>query len=174
MWVTFLTTLHIIACIFLIIVVLLQTGKGSDVSAVFGGSSQTIFGSSGAGNFLTKLTTATAIVFMLTSLSLTLGTTKQATKSVFDEVPAATSPTTPEQVPATPSTESGAPTATATTPEKPAEAAPANSTATAAAPVATPAPATTPPAAPSAPAAPAAPGTGTPPTGAAPATAEKK
>ena len=121
MWTTFLTILHIIACIFLVIVVLLQTGKGSDVSAVFGGSSQTIFGSSGAGNFLTKLTTATAIVFMFTSLSLTLGTTRQAKKSVFDDVPAAAPASTPEQAPVAPSAESGTPTATATLTEKPAE-----------------------------------------------------
>src|SRR5213596_1987248 len=60
--------IHVFACFFLIVVVLLQTGKGADMGAVFGGGSQTLFGSSGAGNFLTKLTTATAITFMLTSL----------------------------------------------------------------------------------------------------------
>jgi preprotein translocase subunit SecG len=169
MWTIFLTTLHVVACIFLVIVVLLQKGKGSDVSAVFGGSSQTIFGSSGAGNFLTKLTSATAIVFMLTSLSLTIGTTKQETKSVFDDVPAETTPVTPEQAPAPPAAESGAPAATVTTPEKPGEAAPANSTATASAPAETP-----PPAAQSAPAAPAAPSTAAPSAGTAPATTEKK
>jgi preprotein translocase subunit SecG len=130
MWTIALTTLHVIACIFLVIVVLLQKGKGSDVNAVFGGSSQTIFGSSGAGNFLTKLTSATAIVFMFTSLTLTIGNTKQGTKSVFDDVPAeTTTPTTPEQPPtATPQAESGAPatTTTATTStEKPAATAPA-------------------------------------------------
>ena len=56
---------------FLIGVVLLQQGKGADMGAVFGGSSSTIFGSGGAGNFLTRLTTAMAIIFMLTSLTLT-------------------------------------------------------------------------------------------------------
>lgn len=120
MWIIFLTTLHVTACIFLVIVVLLQKGKGSDVNAVFGGSSQTIFGSSGAGNFLTKLTSATAIVFMFTSLSLTIGATKQSTKSVFDDVPAETIPMTPEQPPATLSGEGGAPTAGTTETEKPA------------------------------------------------------
>ena len=54
-------TIHVLACLFLIVVVLLQTGKGADMGAVFGGGSQTLFGSSGAGNFLTKLTTGTAI-----------------------------------------------------------------------------------------------------------------
>ena len=62
--------LHVIVSIGLILVVLLQTGKGAEVGAVFGGSSSTIFGSSGAGNFLTRLTTGMAIVFMATSLTL--------------------------------------------------------------------------------------------------------
>jgi len=51
------TIIHVIVSIGLILVVLLQTGKGAEVGAVFGGSSATIFGSSGAGNFLTRLTT---------------------------------------------------------------------------------------------------------------------
>ena len=65
------TTVHVIACIILVLVVLLQAGKGADMGAVFGGASSTIFGSSGAGNFLTRLTTGAAIVFMTTSLALT-------------------------------------------------------------------------------------------------------
>jgi len=65
------TTIHVIACIILVLVVLLQAGKGADMGAVFGGASSTIFGSSGAGNFLTRLTTGAAIVFMTTSLALT-------------------------------------------------------------------------------------------------------
>ncbi|MEI8359822.1 MAG: preprotein translocase subunit SecG, partial [Deltaproteobacteria bacterium] len=81
------TVLHVIACLFLIVVVLLQTGKGADVGAVFGGSSQTIFGSSGAGNLLTRLTTWTAAAFMLTSLFLTWNATHGLTKSVVDTIP---------------------------------------------------------------------------------------
>jgi len=54
----------------LILIVLLQTGKGAEMGAAFGGSSQTVFGSAGPGTFLSKLTTAAAIVFMLTSLTL--------------------------------------------------------------------------------------------------------
>jgi preprotein translocase subunit SecG len=100
MWYTILVVLHIFSCFFLTAVVLLQTGKGSDIGAVFGGSSQTLFGSSGAGNLLTKLTTATAIIFMLTSLTLTYGTARETTKSVFDEAPvSAPAPTTPEEAP---------------------------------------------------------------------------
>ena len=59
------------------------------MGAVFGGSSSTVFGSSGAGNFLTRLTTATAIVFMLTSLSLTYFSARRNTATVFDSAPRA-------------------------------------------------------------------------------------
>lgn len=90
---TALIGLHVFACIFLIAVVLLQTGKGADMGAVFGGgSSETVFGSSGAGNFLTKLTTGIAILFMLTSLVMTYGLARQTSQSLFDDVPAPTIP----------------------------------------------------------------------------------
>ena len=62
--------LHVLACIGLIMIVLLQRGKGADLGAAFGGSSQTVFGSQGAGGFLTKMTTGVAVLFMLTSLGL--------------------------------------------------------------------------------------------------------
>jgi preprotein translocase subunit SecG len=63
--------IHVIVCIALIMIVLLQTGKGADMGAAFGGGSgQTLFGSTGASTFLTKATTAAAIIFMLTSLGL--------------------------------------------------------------------------------------------------------
>lgn len=79
------TVIHIIVCIGLILVVLLQQGKGAEIGAVFGGSSSTIFGSSGAGNFLTKLTTGMAIVFMITSLMLGYFAGHQPSASIFDE-----------------------------------------------------------------------------------------
>ncbi|MGA3282594.1 MAG: preprotein translocase subunit SecG [Smithella sp.] len=66
-----LVILHVLACLVLIVIVLLQAGKGANMGAAFGGSSQTVFGSSGAGTFLGKLTAAIAILFMLTSLTLT-------------------------------------------------------------------------------------------------------
>ncbi len=67
----FLTVLHVMVCLVLIVVVLLQRGKGAEIGAVFGGGAgSTVFGSRGAGNFLTKLTTGAAIIFMLTSLTL--------------------------------------------------------------------------------------------------------
>ncbi|MFC1828474.1 preprotein translocase subunit SecG [Thermodesulfobacteriota bacterium] len=63
--------LHIAVCIALIMIVLLQSGKGADMGAAFGGgASQTLFGSTGASTFLGKLTTAVAVVFMLTSFGL--------------------------------------------------------------------------------------------------------
>lgn len=67
----FILTVHIFVCIALIMIVLLQTGKGADMGAAFGGgASQTLFGASGGSTFLSKATTVIAIVFMLTSLSL--------------------------------------------------------------------------------------------------------
>jgi preprotein translocase subunit SecG len=78
------TVIHVIVSIGLILVVLLQTGKGAEVGAVFGGSSATIFGSSGAGNFLTRLTTGMAIVFMITSLTLGYFAGKKPTSTIFD------------------------------------------------------------------------------------------
>ncbi len=60
----FLTILLIVSAVFLVIVILMQQGKGQEMGAVFGGSSQTVFGASGAGNFLTKATAVIAIIFM--------------------------------------------------------------------------------------------------------------
>lgn len=68
---TFLLIIHVLVSIALVIIVLLQAGKGAETGASFGGgASQTMFGASGGQSFLSKLTTMTATVFMLTSLSL--------------------------------------------------------------------------------------------------------
>jgi preprotein translocase subunit SecG len=78
------TAIHVLACFFLVAVVLLQHGRGADIGSAFGGgASQTVFGGRGAANFLTRLTTAAAVVFMLTSLTLTYWS---APTSVVDEV----------------------------------------------------------------------------------------
>ncbi|WP_394700232.1 preprotein translocase subunit SecG [uncultured Desulfosarcina sp.] len=70
-------------------IVLLQTGKGADMGAAFGGgSSQTLFGSSGASTFLSKATTAAAIIFMLTSLILAYMAGGKTMKSVVSDAPA--------------------------------------------------------------------------------------
>src|SRR5262245_19268101 len=68
--VTFLTILYVFVCVFLILVVLLQAGRGGGMVAAFGGSSQTVFGGAGAGNFLTRLTVIMAALFMLLSATL--------------------------------------------------------------------------------------------------------
>src|SRR5262245_37340181 len=79
--VTFLTIVHVFVCLFLILVVLLQAGKGGGMGIAFGGAgSQTVFGSSGAGNFLTKLTSITAAIFLVTSLGLAHFSSQQDSK----------------------------------------------------------------------------------------------
>jgi preprotein translocase subunit SecG len=97
---------HIIVSIGLILVVLLQTGKGAEVGAVFGGSSATIFGSSGAGNFLTRLTTGMAIVFMITSLTLGYFTAKRPSATIFDSRAPSVEPRAPMQPPPAAQTQS--------------------------------------------------------------------
>jgi len=83
---TIFTILHVIVCIFLVAVVLLQRGKGAQVGAVFGGGGGgTMFGSRGAGNFLTKLTTGAAVIFMITSLSLSYLGLSGDTERLFDD-----------------------------------------------------------------------------------------
>ena len=69
----FVVFLHIVVCIFLIMVVLLQQGRSADLAGAFGGQgSQTAFGPRAAANVLTRLTTWSAVIFMLTSISLTV------------------------------------------------------------------------------------------------------
>ena len=68
---TLIAILHVLISLFIIGVVLLQSGKGAEMGASFGsGGSQSVFGAGGGGNFMTKLTSAAAIIFMLTSLML--------------------------------------------------------------------------------------------------------
>ena len=87
------TVIHVITCFILVVIVLLQTGKGADMGAVFGGgSSSTIFGSSGAGNLLTKITTGAAIVFMATSLTLAYSAGHRRPATIFDRTAAPEAP----------------------------------------------------------------------------------
>ncbi len=69
---TLLVIIHLLVCLFLIFIVLIQSSKGAELGAAFGGSSQTLFGSRGAATLLSKLTTISAVVFMLTSLLLSM------------------------------------------------------------------------------------------------------
>ena len=81
-----LTIFHVIVCIFLILVVLLQQGKGADWAGAFGGGgTQTAFGSRGAGTLLSRATTAAAIMFMITSLALTVLISRPGGSSVIRE-----------------------------------------------------------------------------------------
>ncbi len=81
-----LTVIHVFVCIVLIAVVLLQRGKGAEMGAVFGGgANSTVFGSRGAGTFLSKLTTGCAVVFMLTSLTLSYLMTQSTNQQLFDD-----------------------------------------------------------------------------------------
>jgi len=86
--------LHVIVCLFLIGVVLLQQGKSSDLAGAFGGQgSQTAFGPRGATNLLSKLTTWSAILFMVTSISLTIvmSHTNRTNRSVLSDTPSSQS-----------------------------------------------------------------------------------
>ncbi|MBW2331452.1 MAG: preprotein translocase subunit SecG [Deltaproteobacteria bacterium] len=88
---SFIIIIHIVVAVALILIVLLQTGKGADMGAAFGGgSSQTLFGGAGASTFLSRLTTIAAIVFMLTSLGLAYFSGHRATRSVMSQMPAPT------------------------------------------------------------------------------------
>ena len=81
---TIINAIHVIAALSLILTVLLQAGKGAAMGSGLGaGSSQTMFGSSGAGNLLTKLTTGIAILFMITSLTLAVFSTQKKSSSLI-------------------------------------------------------------------------------------------
>ena len=115
--------IHCFACIALILIVLLQTGKGADMGAAFGGgSSQTLFGSTGASTFLSKATTIAAVVFMITSLSLAYMSGHRQENSIMKNVkssvaespvqttvPGDSSPSTELPLTATPETPTASP-----------------------------------------------------------------
>jgi preprotein translocase subunit SecG len=113
----FLTTLHIIICLFLILVVLLQQGKGADLSVFGGGSTQAVFGARGAATLLHKLTVAGFIGFIVTTIGIgfirtgaskasvmsTMGketATEQPAEKATETAPAAAEETTPAAQPA--------------------------------------------------------------------------
>ena len=85
-----LVVIHVIVCLFLVGVVLVQQGKSSDLAGAFGGQgSQTAFGPRGAANLLTRLTTWSAIIFMFTSIGLTVALARSSgSKSVLSGTPA--------------------------------------------------------------------------------------
>lgn len=98
MYLSVVIAIHIVVCIVLVVIILLQQGKGADVGAVFGGSSSTVFGASGAGNALTKATWALATAFFATSIFLAYASTQRVTGSIFT----GTSATSKSVMPAAP------------------------------------------------------------------------
>lgn len=107
----FLIFLHILVCIALIAIVLLQSGKGAEMGASFGASgSQSVFGAGGGNTFMSKMTTGAAIIFMLTSLTLAYRSGHSSTSSVMSgkaaqkaapaqKAPMETPPTAPAAAP---------------------------------------------------------------------------
>jgi preprotein translocase subunit SecG len=83
---TILIIIHVLVCLFLIVIVLLQHGKGADMGASFGGSSQTVFGTEGPLPLLNKITTGAAIVFMVTSVLLAYISSNTGNGTVMQEV----------------------------------------------------------------------------------------
>src|ERR1039457_319236 len=82
--VSIVVSIHVIVCVAMCIMILLQQGKGAEVGAVFGGSSQTVFGARGAGNALTKAIWVLAIIFFASSLFVALASARRVTGSIFD------------------------------------------------------------------------------------------
>jgi preprotein translocase subunit SecG len=120
-----LVVLHVMVAVALILIVLLQAGKGAGIGAAFGGASQTVFGPRGPGNFLSKLTTAAAGIFMVTSLVLAIFSSQYIGGSVIMSAPAPkpaappiTAPLSGEQTaPSVPGTPEGAGTAETPAPQ---------------------------------------------------------
>jgi preprotein translocase subunit SecG len=83
--ITILTIIHILVCIFMVSIVLLQHGKGADIGATFGGGGQSLFGTEGPVPMLNKITTAAAVIFMVTSISLAYISAHRTTSSVMGD-----------------------------------------------------------------------------------------
>ena len=101
------TIIHVLVSIFLIVVVLLQSGNAGDISAAFGGQgSQAAFGPRGAATALSKATTASAVIFMLTSITLSINAIKhEGPRSVLQgekSGPVKTQPAKPAPAPGSP------------------------------------------------------------------------
>jgi len=105
-WVAVLTAIHVLVCVFLIIVVLLQSGRGADVAAAFGGmGSQTAFGPRGSATVLTRATTWSAILFMITSITLSVVASRRTSSgSVLGNIKPSQSKSQPAQQQTPPAT----------------------------------------------------------------------
>ena len=100
---TLIVIVHVLVCFLMIGAILLQSGKGAEIGASFGGSSQTVFGSRGPANFLSKFTVAVAAVFMVTSFTLAILAKQQNFASTVIDMQQKSAPaTTPADAPAAP------------------------------------------------------------------------
>lgn len=97
--VTIITFVHILVCFFLVVIVLLQHGKGADVGATFGGAGNTVFGTEGPVPMLNKVTTGIAILFMVTSVTLAYFSANTGTGSVMENVAPPVTATLPVEQP---------------------------------------------------------------------------
>ncbi|TLY25396.1 MAG: preprotein translocase subunit SecG [Nitrospirae bacterium] len=121
---TALIILHVLVAFIMVGVILLQSGKGAEIGAAFGGSSQTIFGARGANTFLGKLTAVAATIFMLTSLSLAIMSKQRNYSSTIGlDKPPASAPAAPSPASDTPTPTQSSP---APVPTAPTAADPAN------------------------------------------------
>ncbi len=117
---TFVLILHIIVSLVLVVVVLMQTGKGAELGAMFGGgASQTIFGPTGPTGVLGKITAITAVIFMITSLTLAYMSSNAPRKTIMEKVPAKTEKAPPQKMPAPPPAKNPAKPAPAELPSQP-------------------------------------------------------
>ena len=104
---TLLITIHYVLCFFLIVIILLQAGKGADIGAVFGGASQTVFGGRGPTTFMNKVTAFVAADFLVTSVWLAHTSKARSVETVLDKAPI----TTPASETVTPAAEGEKPAA---------------------------------------------------------------
>lgn len=100
---TLIVIVHVFICFLMIGAILLQSGKGAEIGAAFGGSSQTVFGSRGPANFLSKLTVVVAAVFMVTSLTLAILAKQRNVSSTIIDMQPKSEPTAPPAAPPAPS-----------------------------------------------------------------------
>jgi preprotein translocase subunit SecG len=107
--ITAVTILHVLVAVVLIVVVLLQAGRGADIGATFGGASQTFFGGRGAATFLAKVTAGAAALFMVTSLYLAANSARGRDTSIIDAIPGTQPVPGVSPAPAAPATEPAAP-----------------------------------------------------------------
>jgi preprotein translocase subunit SecG len=105
--------IHVMVCFLMIGAILLQSGKGAEIGASFGGSSQTVFGSRGPANFLSKFTVVVAAIFMLTSFGLAILAKDRAFSSTVIDLnkkeSSQTAPETPAATPTAPAAETHKP-----------------------------------------------------------------